>query len=515
MSVALSPFQLRSPDEFAATLERLGPVTTKVGQYLSLRRDLLPPEYCAELLRLTDTAPPFPWHEARDVLVRELGGEPERLFDYFDRTPYASGSLAQVHRARLQDGTEAAVKILRPNIDRAVKRDLTRLRRLARMIDRVGWTLPLSATDLIEEISVWLRRELDLAREFANARRLWDLTASDPAQRVPEVFSRLSSARVITYEFLRGVRVSSVLAGFANLAAEDRNEFARNLVEACLTQLFRYQFFHADLHPGNLMVLPGNAVGFVDFGFCDQLDDSVRNNQLRYLTAVYNDDVQRMFRSLVDILIATPDANEPGFRRDFVNDRRLLEGRIEESRDGDREELTRPAGDYLSSVLNAARRNGYRVPTPILSIYRALLTAEMVAARMGLRDGLRQVGSNFFRRLQRRELVSSLTDQDRKQQIFLSLLNLTRDSPRQINQILTDIAEGTLTLKVEVTEDSRTAKSRKHRARLNALSILSVGIAVLLVRPGLPVVLGVPLEWVLVTAFAALFVGAFLYWRRL
>jgi hypothetical protein len=138
-----------------------------------------------------------------------------------------------------------------------------------------------------------------------------------------------------------------------------------------------------------------------------------------------------------------------------------------------------------------------------------------VASHLGLRDGLREVGSDFFRGLQRRELISSLAEQERKQQFFVSLLNLTRDSPRQINQILTDLSEGTLTLKVEVSEDARVTKARNQRARLSTTAILCVGIAVLLTRPGLPVVLGVPLEWPLAMLLAGLYAGVLFYWRRL
>lgn len=522
MTMLLSDGVLRTPEQLSNLLRRLGPITIKVGQYLALRRDLLPQEFCDDLLKLADKVPAFPWNEAREILTKELGRPPERTFDYIDRTPFASGSLAQVHRARLADGTELAVKIQRPGIDQQVRRDLKRLRRLARVADRVGWRFSLSPLDLIDEVSEWLLREIDFKRELASAQRLYRLAADSKIQRIPEAFPALSAKRVITYEFLDGIAVTSLLsdrgkpkATSAKSYSEDElQQFTENLVEASLTQLFRYRFFHADLHPGNLLMLPGSVVGFVDFGFCDSLDDSVRSNQMNYLTAVYNDDVPGMFRALTQILISSPEVNVEGFRRDFVNDRRALEGRRQTGVTGV-DDRRQPVGDYMSTVLNAARRNGYRVPTSILSIYRALLTIETLAAQLGLPDGIQEVGSAFFRDLQQRELLTSMFDRDHLQQFFVSLLNLKRDTPRQINQILTDIAEGTLSVKVEVTEDPRLVKGRNRRASLLATSILAVSVAVLFTRPNLPVLMGVPITWVLIVALIILYISALYHWRRL
>ena len=501
------------PARLARLLRRMGPVSTKAGQYLSLRRDLLPREYTDEFLKLTDDVPSFPWNAAKDILTVDLGSSPELIFNYIDRSPIASGSLAQVHRARLPDGTELAIKIKRPGIDESIARELKRLRRLAAIVARAGPNFAIDPRELIDEIAEWLAREVDFTRELESARRLRRAAAESAIQRIPLVYPSLSSQRIVTYEYLRGIPVSAILsrqpaAGKdSGKDAFDRRAVASNLVEASLYQIFRYQFFHADLHPGNLLILDNNVVGFVDFGFCDALDNSVRANQLRYLTAVYNDDSALMFKAMTEILIAGEMADSEGFRRDFLNARRMLEGRINAA--------GQPAGDYLSSVLNAARRNGYKVPTSILSIYRALLTAETVAAQLGLADGIRQVGRKFFTELQSQELYSHLFDRDRLQQVLVSLLNLKRDTPRQLNQILTDIVDGTLSLKVEVSEDPRIARSRRQKARLEACAILSVGVAVLLTMPHPPVFAGIPLQRALTCVLIALYVAAIYFWRQL
>lgn len=512
------------PARVTRMLRRMGPIAVKAGQYLSLRRDLLPREFTDELLKLTDDGPILPWAELKEILTADLGSAPELIFSYIDRAPMASGSLAQVHRARLPDGTEVAIKIKRPGIEEAIARELKQLRRLAVFLARSSADLAINPRELIDEIAGWLKHEVDFVRELENARRLRRMAIESTIQRIPLVYPSLSSQRIVTYEWLRGIPVSAVLSRQTSVPTSvrtdrdgaqtnsqagdmDQQAIAANLMEACLTQIFRYRFFHADLHPGNLLILESDVIGFVDFGFCDALDDSVRRNQLRYLTAAYNDDASLMFKALTEILIAGEMADSEGFRRDFLNVRRKLEGRNDES--------DQPAGDYLSGILKAARRNGYQVPTSILSIYRALLTAESVAAQLGLADGIREIGRKFFTELQSQELYAQLFDRDQLRQVFMSLLNLTRDGPKQVNQILSELADGTLSLKVEVSEDPRIAKSRRQRARMQVCAILSVGVAVLMAMPNPPRVFGLAIQRLLGLVLVGLYVAVIYFWRQL
>src|SRR5262249_25244138 len=154
-----------------------------------------------------------------------------------------------------------------------------------------------------------------------------------------------------------------------------------------------------------------------------------------------------------------------------------------------------PTALSLIGIMQAARRNRFEVPRRALSMYRALLTAEAVATQLGLRDGLREVGRDFFRELQSDELFSQLFDRDNLQQFFANTLTLTRDAPSQVSQIMADLAEGTLRLKVEVTDSPHVVKVHNRRARLWTCAILSIGVAILLANPRLPEMLGVSLVW--------------------
>jgi len=507
------------PERAVALLRKLGPTSTKIGQYLALRADLLPREYTDAFLALVDRVPPFPWAEAQAVFRAELGRDPAEVFAYIERHPVAAGSLAQVHRAKLRDGTEVAVKIQRPGIEAAIALDVRRIRRLGRFLETRGDSFVASPSELADEIESWLKQEIDFNREFENVMRLHSLAEGNKHQRIPLAFRSLSTRRVITYEFLHGVPVSGVLremreadpANGALLRQVDPPAFARNLVRACFTQIFRYQFFHADLHPGNLLILPDNVVGYVDFGLCDELDDRVRTNQMRYLAAAYDRDIPRMHKALTEILISTDASDIEGFRRDFTAETRSLEGAAAYGGAAQKS----PAARYLTGLARAARRNGFQIPTRILSIYRALVTAETLAAQLGFEDGLQQVGREFFIELQREDLLKNLFTRDSIAQFLASVLNLMHDSPAQINQILTDVADGSLTLRVEVSEAPRVVRTKNQRARLSTLAILSIGAAVLLTAPGLPAIFGISLRWPLAAATAVLYLWIAYVWRRL
>jgi ubiquinone biosynthesis protein len=506
------------PDRAVAFLRKLGPTATKIGQYLALRPDLLPREYTDAFLTLVDRVPPFPWAEADGVIRGELGRAAADVFAYIERRPVAAGSLAQVHRAKLEDGTELAVKVQRPGIEAAIAKDVRRIRRVARLLETRGESFVASPAELAAEIESWLNQELDFRRELENVVRLGSLAADSKTQRIPRVYRSLSTRRVLVYEFLHGVPVTTVLremrdkTGSGAASPEvDAVAFAKNLVRACFTQIFRYQFFHADLHPGNLFILPDNGVGFVDFGLCDELDDRVRTNQMRYLAAAYNRDLPRMHKALTEILVSTEASDLEGFRRDFTAETRSLEGRLF----ADNTPTKSPSAQYLSGLARAARRNGFQIPSRILSIYRALVTAETLASQLGFEDGLRQVGQEFFLELQRDELFTNLFTRENKLQFLSSVLNLTRDAPGQINQILTDVADGTLTLRVEVTEAPRVVRAKNQRAKLWTLAIVSVSGAVLLTAPSLPSIFGISLRWPFGVVLLMLYLWTAYLWRGL
>ena len=303
-----------TPADFARQLERRGPIFVKVGQFLALRPDLIPQEYCNELLKLLDRVAPFSWNDASLILTEDLGRPPEESFASINHRPIASASLAQVYLARTHGGREVAVKVQRPGIRERMDADLKQARRLLRLLEFTGKVSIVDRGELLAELERWMYEELDFTRELENVRAMRDLVQPGGRIRIPRPYPELSGKRVVTTEFLRGVPFSELLAalregrpGQIDRIGFDRDLLAQTLLHSVLTSVFRYQTFHADVHPGNLIALESDRIGFVDFGLVDVLDETIRERQTLYLAAVYRGDVDEMYRSLLEILIPNPN----------------------------------------------------------------------------------------------------------------------------------------------------------------------------------------------------------------
>ena len=272
------------------------------------------------------------------------------------------------------------------------------------------------------------------------------------------------------------------------------------------------------MHPGNLFALPGNRVGYVDFGLCDSWDGLMRGRLLRYLQAVYSAEVEQMFRALSEILIPSDWTDMAGFRADFFAESRRWTRRMRTSGESrtspsQRDERS-PIAQWMIAVMQIARTHGLRVPPMVVSIYRALLVAETVASRLDAHADLRSVGRKFFEQLQIDEVRRAIEPRS-LQPVLVDYLTYFRDSPSQINQILTELADGSFGLTVYTAEPPRVARTRNRRARVVVTSVLSVGTAVLLSRPELPELNGVSLAWPLAVLLALLYLSIFFDLRRL
>ena len=517
---------VEGPVGFRRRLERLGPTFIKIGQFLALRPDLIPQEYSDELMHLLDRVPSMPWGEASAVLREEMKADPGEFFAYINPRPAAAGSLAQTHAARLKDGTEVAVKIQRPGIREKITRDLGRARRLALLLELSGGSFILEPREVVDEFSRWLAQEIDFNHELKNLNRLYDLAAGSGFQKIPRPYPALCTKRVLTSEFLRGIPVSDLLStlragggrGAERVLGVDRDRLAANLIWGSLSQIFRYQFFHADLHPGNLIALPDDVIGFVDFGLCAELDETVRDRQMRYVSAFYSGDSERMFDAVSDILIPSEDTDMDAFRSDFLSEVRIPLNRARAPRpardEGGPERDRSPIAQGMVAMLRTARRHRLNVPVRVLSMYKALLTAETVAHELGANVDLRTVGGDFFFELRREEALRGV-EPDNLETSFLSTVSLLRDSPGQLRQILTELSEGRFELNVNVSEAPKVRRVRNRRLRLLVTSVLSVGVSLLLAAPDLTTAYGAYARWPLWAALLLLYVSVFLQWRRL
>ncbi|MDO5059059.1 MAG: ubiquinone biosynthesis regulatory protein kinase UbiB [Neisseria sp.] len=294
------------PVRVREALESLGPIFVKFGQVLSTRPDLLPAAYVRELAKLQDKVPPFDADVARQQIEHSLGRPLNELYAAFEHEPVASASVAQVHKARLHSGERVAVKVLRPDIRPVIEQDLALLRFAA------GWAEKLFSDgkrlkprEVVAEFDKYLHDELDLLREAANASQLGRNFHNSDMLIVPKVYYDLCSRSVLTMEWMDGTPVSDIAA--LREQNIDLHKLARYGVEIFFTQVFRHGFFHADMHPGNILVAPDNRYIALDFGIVGSLTDYDKRYLAINFLAFFNRDYHRVATAHIESGWVPPD----------------------------------------------------------------------------------------------------------------------------------------------------------------------------------------------------------------
>ncbi len=308
---------LPRPERLRRAFEELGPAFVKFGQLLAGRTRLLPRAYTDELARLQDHVPPVPFAEVQAVVAVELRRPIAGCFSRLDETPLGSASIAQVHRARLTDGTDVVVKVQRPNIARTVRTDLEIMARLAELLENhvEGWAAH-QPTAVVAEFARRMEQELDFSAEVAGMERFARQFEGDPTTRVPRVDRAFSTPRLLTMECIEGIPASQTAA--LDAAGLDRREIARRLADLTLRQIFVHGFFHADPHPGNVHILPGNVVCFLDFGMTGFLIRDRREALAALLVAIAQRDERAGTAALLRLADAELEEPKPGLEADVA-----------------------------------------------------------------------------------------------------------------------------------------------------------------------------------------------------
>lgn len=296
--------RLEPPLQVRRALEELGPAFVKLGQILAGRADLFGPEWISEFEKLHSHVPAVPFEELRAQLVEDLGGEPEAVFASFDVEPLAAASIAQVHRARLKDGTEVVVKVRRPGIRRVIDADLRLLERLAAMAAKEWPDLqPYRPVELVRQFGHSLRRELDLANECRQAERIAGNFSQQADIVIPKMYWEWTHERVNVQQFIGGIPGHAL--DRVDSEGLDRKLLAQRGAHAVLKMIVEDGLFHADPHPGNVFYLPDNRIAFIDFGMVGRLSPVRRGELLKLMLGL----VQRDPTAVGDVLIEWADGN--------------------------------------------------------------------------------------------------------------------------------------------------------------------------------------------------------------
>lgn len=378
---------------FRLMLEALGPTFVKFGQMLSVRQDLFADEVIAELAALQDRVPPFPGAAARAIVERELGAPLETFYASFEEQPLAAASIAQVHGAALTDGTPVIVKVQRPGIDETIRADIEVLRLAARLVMRhIPEWRRFDPPGLVGEFAETILRELDFNDEGRNADRFRQEFEREPAIYVPRVFWELSGRRVLTLEHSAGRRIS---AGHPS-DAETRARLAQTLARLLLAQVFEHGFFHGDLHPGNLFLLPDGRLCFHDFGIVGRLSPLDQEHLRQLFLALVLRDAEWMADLYFDMGVAAQEVDRRAFARDL---------------DGAFDRYYAAAGtsssfaEILRQFILLGSRHDIRVPRELLLVAKVFMQVESLCRALDPRFNMLAALQAYVPRLVGRRLL--------------------------------------------------------------------------------------------------------------
>ncbi len=300
------------PEQLRRRLEALGPTYIKLGQILSLREDILPPSVTDELKRLLNRLPALPFQRFAELIEAEIGKPIDDAFSWIGETPLGSASIGQTHRARTLEGDELVLKLVKPGIRRTIERDVILLKLLGRVLQI--FLSRFQPKRVFDEFCDYTLREVDLLREADNAETFAANFSSESDIVFPKIDRSLSTRNLLAMEFLDGIKPDDPEA--LELSAEDRDTLTDLGALGIIQMLYQDGFFHADLHPGNLLVLPGPKVGFIDLGMVGRFDDELRRNLLYYYYCLVMGDGENAARYLASLAEPAAGSDPKGFRRE-------------------------------------------------------------------------------------------------------------------------------------------------------------------------------------------------------
>ncbi|HEY4770246.1 MAG TPA: AarF/ABC1/UbiB kinase family protein [Myxococcales bacterium] len=457
-----------SARRFRETLAELGPTFIKLGQILSSRPDILPPDFIAELSHLQDRAAPLPVTTVFQLIDQGLGRPANQLFAWIDPEPMASASIAQVHRARLSSGEEVVVKVQRPGIEEQIRSDTDLLFYLARflegVIEETGIYTP---TGIVTEFRNAMLLELDFENEARNIEAFAKTHADRPYVVIPKLYRELSSRTVITLQELKGVKLKTVLDS-PQFPGVDRKQLARNVLEASFRQLFADGMFHGDPHPGNVMVMEGNRIGLLDFGLVGRMSKQVQETIVLLVLAISLRDPDTVARLLYKVGVPDQRINLQKFRHEIhdILDR-YLGLKLSEV----------DSGVLMSELVDLAMKYRIKIPKEYAVLSKAAATTEGIVRQLDPELDVSEAALPYAKQLLF-ERYSPGSMSGGLLRLLLQLQGFLQDTPQQLSQILMDLEGGKFNVTVRNDDLSRLNTNLKALGLLLFAGMISSGLIV-------------------------------------
>jgi ubiquinone biosynthesis protein len=482
--------QLEPPARVRKAMEEMGPTFVKLGQILATRVDLFDPEWIVEFSKLQDSTPASPYAEVHQQLIEDLGTPPEEIFTAFDPQPFAAGSIAQVHRARLEDGTEVVVKVRRPGVREVIEADLRWLARLAELIETSNSELShFRWQEVLAQFTQSLRRELDFGAECRNAERIaanfagysgTDSSSSlsrehplPPIIVIPKVYWQWTGERVCVQEYIDGIPGRDLAA--VDRAGLDRKVLARRGVAAVIKMIVVDGLFHADPHPGNLFYLPGNRIAFIDFGMIGMLGQERRGELIHLLLGL----VQHESGQVADLLLdwaGDGDVNEEMLTAE-------IQAFVDQYMGVPLKQLK--LGSMLADLVGILRGHRLHLPPDLALFFKAFISLEGMGRELDPDLDIAGEALPLLRdALAARYTPAALAK--RSWRTAFELASLIADLPRDLSRLLRSARRGKVDIHIDVAHLKHVGNQLD-----GAVNRLIIGIVVAAIIVGSSVVMAV------------------------
>jgi ubiquinone biosynthesis protein len=486
-------------EAFAKDLESLGPTFIKLGQILSTRADLLPPAYLDALARLQDNVEPFPYEDVERTIREELGVRVSHAFVEFDRVPIAAASLGQVHRAVLRGGREVAVKVQRPGIHESIEKDLATFHEIAKVIDRIGAARNVDAARVLEEFRRTLLAELDYREEARNLVTIANQLRDFENLVVPQPVDDYTTARVLTMDYVCGTKITAVSR--VQWTEVDGAALAEDLFRAYLQQILIDGVFHADPHPGNVLLTPDCRIALIDLGMVGRISGQTQEQLIKLILAISEGRAD----DAADVLIAIGERREDFHEMDM---RRAIADLIGRFHRLTMREMN--VGRVMLEMSRSGAEHGMKMPPELALLGKTLLHLDEVGRVLDPGFDVNTTLQRNASSVMRRRMLKNATPAN----IFSAAMDVREFAerlPGRVNKILDSLAANDLRFKVEVIDQGSIIEGLQKVANRIALGLvlaaLIVGAAMLMRVPTQLTVFGYP--WIAMLLFLTAAAGGF------
>ncbi|MBU1263847.1 MAG: phosphotransferase [Gammaproteobacteria bacterium] len=477
--------QLDAPVRIRRALEELGPTFVKLGQLLATRVDVFPPQWIAEFEKLHSQVPAVPYDVLYPDLIAALKGEPGEVFAEFNPLPLAAASIAQVHRATLKDGTPVVVKIRRPGIEDVIRADLRILEHAAKLLEsEMPDARRYDPVHIVSQFRRSLNRELDLAKEARNIDQFARHFADDPLVKIPRVYWEFTNDRVNVQEEIVGL--AGVAPDKLRASGLDPKLLAARGADTVLRMVLEHGYFHADPHPGNILFLPGNRIGIIDFGMVGMLTHHRRNQIVDMLHALTRKDEQAMLQVLLD------------WSGESVSDEDRLAYDVTELLQNydDLQLKDVKIGALLNDVTALMRDNNLVLPADLTLLFKTLITLEGLGQQIDPEFHMIDQVTPFVERIiKQRYTPQALLARGRKS--MREALEVVADLPRDLQHLVRDMRRGRVRVDLDLKRLDHFGHQLDRASNRLTMGILTaslvVGSSIIMTVEGGPQLFGLPL----------------------